>query len=304
MKQKQTSSKDKGKSQDTLKIAAAVLLLGAVWVFLKKSKNPEPQNLPAKAESTAPQIFPSQKQLAQDQSQSQQRSQLFVRERAAGLLALPVKRLDKGLFELQVTTKAFQRGCMQGDLDVMQQDLLLRKMPEPGFRLSLENLDPASNMKPVQVQVSAAQLKRGFKHSFRIPITPERSMWGLFLCSASREAYCQRLSMKDVGELGVLQDKIKDKTEPLSLYPADDKVFFFQFMVSYPDRLLLHDSSQSLDESFTRLNQVLESAKEKPVSPSLMNQVKTWLRSIASLPAVIHSSSMEIQLPYRGAKCP
>jgi hypothetical protein len=291
-------------SLDTPKILAALMIFGAIWLFVKKSKQAEPEEFPAKAESTAPKIFPNQKQLAQDQAESHQRSQLFVQERAAGLQALPVKRTRQGTFELQVNTRAFERGCMQGDLDVMKQDLALRKRREPGFRLSLENLDPASNMKPVQVPVSLAQLKRGFRHSMQIPITKERSMWGLFLCSAGSEKYCQRLSMNDIGKLGELQDKIRDRIEPPSRYPADDKVFFFQFLVSYPDRLLLHDSAQSLDESFSRLNQVLQSAKEKPVSPSLMGHVKTWLRSIGSLPAMVHSSSLEIQLPYRGAKCP
>jgi hypothetical protein len=285
-------------------IVAAVALLGVIWFFMKKSKTEAPPAMPAKAEPEAPQIFSSPKQLAQDQAESQQRSQLLVRERAAGLLALPVKRTDKGKFELKVKTRAFERGCMQGDLDVMQQDILLRKRREPAFRLSLENLDPASNQKPVQVQLSLAQLKKGVSYAFQVPITPERSLWGLFLCSAGSEKYCQRLSMNDIGKLGVLQDRVRDKAEPLARYPADDKVFFFQFLVSYPDRLLLHDSAQSLDESFSRLNQVLDSAKDKPVSPSLMNNVKTWLRSIGSLPAIIQSTSMEIQLPYRGSKCP
>lgn len=285
-------------------IVAAVALLGVIWFFMKKSKTDAPPALPAKAEPEAPQIFSSPKQLAKDQADSQQRSQLFVQERAAGLLALPVKRTDKGTFELKVRTHAFERGCMQGDLDVMQGDLLLRKRREPGFRLSLENLDPASNQKPIQLPISLAQLKKGVSTTFQVPITPERSFWGLFLCSAGSEKYCQRLSMNDIGKLGVLQDKVRDKVEPLSRYPADDKFFFFQFLVSYPDRLLLHDSAQSLDESFTRLNQVLANAKEKPASPSLLNSVKTWLRSIGSLPAIIQSSAMEIQLPYRGPKCP
>lgn len=285
-------------------IVAALALLGGVWFFMKKSKSEPPPALPAKAEPAAPQIFSSPKQLAKDQAESQQRSQLFVRERAAGLLALPVKRTEKGTFELKVSTHAFERGCMQGDLDVMQQDLLLRKRREPAFRLSLENLDPASNQKPIQVPLSFAQLKKGVSYTFQVPITPERSFWGLFLCSSGSEKYCQKLSMNDIGKLGVLQDRVRDKVEPLSRYPADDKVFFFQFLVSYPDRLLLHDSAQSLDESFNRLNQVLESAKDKPVSPSLMTSVKTWLRSIGSLPTIIETSAMEIQLPHRGTKCP
>ncbi|HET9237746.1 MAG TPA: hypothetical protein VFO10_10870 [Oligoflexus sp.] len=148
-------------------IVAALALLGVIWFFMKKSKPESPPALPAKAEPAAPQIFSSPQQLAKDQAESQQRSQLFVQERAAGLLALPVKRTDKGTFELKVSTHAFERGCMQGDLDVMKEDLRLRRRKEPALRLSLENLDPASNQKPVQVQLSLAQLKKGVNYTFQ-----------------------------------------------------------------------------------------------------------------------------------------
>lgn len=292
-----------GHGPDKSILIGLCLVLAAFWLWRKGGEKPETaQSMAAKPPIEEP-IIKSDRQIQQDQHASSQRSLLLIQERAAGLTPLPVSKSEKGVLQLSVRSRAFVRGCTLSDLDIMLQDQAILKRADPGFVLSVEDLDPASPHKPLQVAVTVAELKKGFQHTFSIPVDRKRSTWGIFLCTAGREKSCQRQLKTSVGDLGLLQSDIISRQKPLSAYPAQDKVFFFHFMVAYKDRLLLHDPMQSLDSSFQRLEAALQKGGGEPVSPALLRHVKQSLRAIGSLPALVKGPVLELQLPHRGDRC-
>lgn len=281
-------------------ILAIVLVILAVIVWKWKTSRPEPmaaRELPA----NQPQVL-TNNDFKQQKKQDQQRSLLLAQERAADLRPLPVTIAD-GKIKLQVSSRLFVRRCIASDYDIMERDMKITQRSEPGFVLSLENLDPGSRIKPQQIPLTLEQIKGNINHSFEIPQSSKRSSWGVFICSKSDRS-CAEQKKLSLAELGPKQAAALYNPAEAAHYPKDPKVFFFHFLVAYQDRLLLLDPMQSLDSSFIRLEKALAQAGGEPVSPSLLNDVKQGLRAIGSMPAIIKPGGLEIQMPHQGKGCP
>jgi hypothetical protein len=186
----------------------------------------------------------------------------------------------------------------------MERDMKITGRAEPGFVLSLENLDPGSRSKPQQIPLSLEQIKANINHTFEIPQSAKRSTWGVFICTKDRGGSCAQQKKLSLADLGPRQAAALYQPDEAQKYPKDPKVFFFHFLVAYQDRLLLLDPLQSLDSSFQRLEKALAQAGGEPVSPALLNDVKHGLRAIGSMPAIIKPGGLEIQMPHQGKGCP
>jgi hypothetical protein len=298
MKKKKSSRKRGGFPSPLI---LGILLLALVFIVWKwKGSRPEPmaaQDLPP----SQPQVL-SNNDFKQQKKQDQQRSLLLAQERAADLRPLPVKIVD-GKIKLQVSSRLFVRRCIASDFDIMERDMKITGRSEPGFVLSLENLDPGSRVKPQQIPLTLDQIKANINHSFEIPQNTKRSTWGVFICTKGDQS-CAEQKKLSLAELGPKQAAALYQPAEVARYPKDPKVFFFHFLVAYQDRLLLLDPMQSLDSSFQRLEKALAQAGGEAVSPSLLNEVKQGLRAIGSMPAIVKPGGLEIQMPHQGKDCP
>lgn len=282
-------------------VILGILLLALAYMVWKwKGSRQEPMaahDLPV----TQPQVL-SLNDFKQQKKDDQHRSLLLAQERAADLRPLPVKIAD-GTIKLQVSSRLFVRRCIASDFDIMERDMKITGRSEPGFVLSLENLDPGSRVKPQEIPLTLEQIKSNINHSFEIPQSTKRSTWGVFICTKS-DLSCAEQKKLSLAELGPKQAAALYQPAEAALYPKDPKVFFFHFLVAYQDRLLLLDPMQSLDTSFQRLEKALAQAGGEPVSPSLLNDVKQGLRAIGSMPAIVKPGGLEIQMPHQGKGCP
>ncbi len=278
-----------------------LLVLGMGYWWWKKQQAPAPLiQMPAQQRELEPQLLRPEA-MQKQQKQEQKRSLLFAQERAAGLQPLPVQITPNNI-QLQVSSTLLLRRCIIGDFDIMLRDQQILKRPDPGFILSLENLDPQSFVKPLQVPLSIKQMKQGIQHTFTLPQQDKRSTWGLFICTKGQQPSCAQQSKPSLAQLSAQQGPVL-ASSPEAQYDRSEKVFFFHFIVAYQDRLLMHDPLQSLDTSFQRLELALNQAGGKSVSPSLLNEVKQWYRKIGSMPAFVKSGGIQIQLPHQGEGC-
>ncbi|HET9237519.1 MAG TPA: hypothetical protein VFO10_09730, partial [Oligoflexus sp.] len=137
-------------------ILCVLLLVLAFIVWKWRSTRPEPMAAHEPPVSQ-PQVL-SPNDFKQQKKQDQQRSLLLAQERAADLRPLPVKIAD-GTIKLQVSSRLFVRRCIASDFDIMERDLKITGRSEPGFVLSLENLDPGSRVKPQQIPLTLDQIR-------------------------------------------------------------------------------------------------------------------------------------------------
>jgi hypothetical protein len=295
--------RSEGKKSSQLPLVVGMILFTGlvVWTF-KRPPADVPASLSAKAPGE-PEIIESQKQLAKMQKAGHQRTIQLVAERAAGLQPLPLIKEQGHPPALKVDVKSFTRGCLPGDLDIIRQDLEFRAKANPNLVLSLEPLDARSNVKPIQKNLSVAELSQGLSTQFVMEPVDKRHLMGLFLCSARKGETCAGQDRPSMNDLGALQNEIRFGRKPAGDYPQDNKTYFFLFLVAYPDRLLIHDPKQSLESSQKRLEVAMAKGGE-PISPLLMSDVMKRLRAAGSLPAIVQSESVRIQLPYKEARCP
>ncbi|WP_141736084.1 hypothetical protein [Oligoflexus tunisiensis] len=292
-----------GKRSSKLPLALGIVLFAGlvVWSFKRPPTEVPATTLSAKAGE--PKIIENQKQLTKMQKAGHQRAMQLVVERAAGLEPVPLRKEKGRPPALKVDVKSFTRGCIPGDLDIIRQDMEFRASSNPQLVLSLEPLDARSEIKPIQKNVSLTELSQGFSTQFVLEPMEERNLMGLFLCSARKGEGCAGQERPSMSELGALQNEIRFGRRPAGDYQPGNKTYFFLFLVAYPDRLLIHDPQQSLESSQKRL-EVAMAKGGQPVSPLLMTDVMNRLRAAGSLPAIVQSESVRIQLPYKEARCP
>ncbi len=289
--------KVKSNSRGKLVVVSLLVLFAG---FMMKRRQSAPVTLQAKpvASETAPKIIGSQKQFQQMQVAGQVRTQILIAERAAGLRNLPLRNVN-GQSSLTVRVNSMPRDCNPGDWDIIRQDQEWLAAQKSQLVLSLEEL---GGSKAQQKLVSVDDLRKNPTFEFPVELTKERRMLGLFLCSTHDGQLCQNQSRPDLSELSQLQTTIAADPNAKQQYPTEDKTFFFHLIVAYPDRWLLHDSSQTLESSQTRLQAALNKGGQA-ISPGALQDAMQRSRSASSLPGVVLSDALQIVLPRRGDQC-
>ncbi|MBC7532616.1 MAG: hypothetical protein H7318_13660 [Oligoflexus sp.] len=281
-----------------------VVICGIYYEWNSRRVSPVAEQKLRAAVMGTPTIIATQKELHELKAENQQRIKVLVAERAAGLQTLPLV-INKGKAPLfKVSTKSFQQGCVHSDLDIIKTDLDLLAESHPSLVLSLEDIDPSSDRKPWQKTVSLEQLRNGYASEFVLEHVEKRTLMGLFLCTTHNQQRCSQQSTPSMSKLGQQQLKISSGQVASSEYPKADKVFFFHFLVAYPDRFLLHDPGQTLESSRARLVSALEQGGGEMISQSMISEVMRRLLATDSFPAIVMSDSLQLQLPHKGDQCP
>jgi hypothetical protein len=295
-----------------LLLAVAAVLLVMLARTCRSDQDPKPQVAPAKAPPAAaaepqqPQVFDSEKKFAEHQQRRTTERREVSQIMAAGMA--PLSMNSKKTF-IEFETKALERKCTPGDLDVIEHDNKL--IGASGYKLmfSLESLSTTKSGAFTRAQeVTFEQLKAGVKGKFEITPPAKPMVLGLFLCSAygnlsNRDHICSYLKARNIADLIEEQRAaFKNPAAKLQSYPRDAKVFFFQMLVAGPRGIYIYQNDQTLEFNMDYLERAMD-VKSYPHLKSELAAAVNFMREIESLPPQTSGSKVTLLLPHRG-DCP
>ena len=233
----------------------------------------------------------------------------YRRMQAAGFTNLPAQG---GSAQLSYKVNALERHCSTGDLDIIEQDLKLRKLNEDQLVFTVESLAGDGQFSPLFEPVSLSRLRNNTTGLFSINLSQKPQILGLFLCSFSgkpsalngQKRVCADLKDRfTIPQLVPLQKAYLTHPERnRKKYPHENKIFFFQMLIARPQGLFIYRNKQTFDYNLKLMRDALELDHNDKLEADFKRGIEL-MQQVTSVAPLVTSSQVTLFLPHKG-NCP